>query len=263
MSYKTATNCKCRRYFHYVIENVTERDKVNAIQMSWPNPKLLHSVIEQRFIAATGSLGTPEDVWTRFFTPVVEGLDTKDYLTSRIIPRPRDIIYWCNAALNNASDNRHTIIEQEDILLAEEEYSQYATESLLSELIARVPNAEAFLYNFIRASKILTYNQVRKFARTAKIPEEQIPGVIELLTDTSFLGQEVRPETFAFNLEEGRKRAIQAQARNTAKQVKQVRFLINVPYHAFLEIREADTSISTAKKIPTSTKSRTQSRRSR
>jgi len=230
--------------FDYVMSVAAERDKINALQMSWNNPQLLYSVIEQRFIDSVGPVGTPDEVWERFFTPSIGELPTKEYLVKRIFPRPRDIIYWCKASLNNAINSRHIRIEEEDILQAERDYSQYATESLIAEMVRRVPKVEALLYGFSGANRVLTLNQIRKIGRIAGINNNnELLTTVELLRDTAFLGVETKPNQFSFIYDDSNRQSIMAQATHTQNISKERRFAVNDPYHTFLGIDTVEEAV--------------------
>ncbi len=249
--------------FDYLLSVALERDKVSAIQMNWEDRRLLQRIIEERFVLSSNNFVTPEGVWQRFFTPTIHGMVTRDYLINRIIPRPRDIIYWCKFALNNAINGRHMVIEEEDILAAERQYSQYATEALIAENTVRWETFDDLIYGFTGESWLLTQNQVRRIARRADTPEDKIASTIELLCDIGFLGLETKPNVFTFIYDEGKKRAIQAQARRTEALVKGTRFAINIPYRAFLEIDTSTPLAPLPVRSQTAAKSRSKVRQRR
>jgi len=222
--------------FDYVMSVTPERDKLQSIQIDWTNPNLLYDVIEKRFISSVGPLGTPEEVWVRFFTPSIGGMATKEYLVTRIIPRPRDLIFWCKTALNNAINSRHERIEEDDILQAERVYSRHATDSLVTETIRRMDGMEAFIYEFAGAGRVLTYNQIRRLARKVGIPDAAFPAALDLLRDLAFLGVETRPGVFSFIYDKNTKPGILGQARTLAAATKERRYAVNVPYQAYLGI---------------------------
>src|SRR5207249_2523255 len=76
--------------FAYIRKEAREVDKMVSVRIRW-DAKLLQRVVEDRFLRFAPSLSSPEQVWQRFFAEKVKGQSTKEYLTNRIIPRPRDI----------------------------------------------------------------------------------------------------------------------------------------------------------------------------
>jgi len=244
--------------FDYVMSVVPERDKLNAIQIDWNNPSLLQDVIQARF-ASSVAMVSSDEIWERFFAESVAGQPTREYLVQRIVPRPRDIIYWCKVALNNAINNRHMRIQEDDILQAERVYSQYATESLVTETFRRIPDIETLIYGFAGENRVLTYNQIRRIARKVGIADADFPAVVELLRDMAFFGVETRPGEFTFIYDDNRKRAILAQAARTQEAIRERRFAINTPYHAFLGINTEEIAIPSPAKA--TSKSRGDTRR--
>jgi Cdc6-like AAA superfamily ATPase len=229
--------------FSYIRQAAREGDKIAFTVMDWNDPLLLQRVIEERFTNSLGDTFVPEGIWQRFFVPAIEGLPTKDYIVSRIIPRPRDIIYLCKSALSHAINHKHTRIEQDDILQAEIDYSAYAFESLKDETGAQFGEIEELLYEFVGANAIVTRDDIDSFIKKANISEERTDYAIELLCDSTFLGLETRPGSFEFLYEVPKKRVFQKLAQAVAEQGGEQRFMINIPFHAYLEINGRGDSI--------------------
>jgi Cdc6-like AAA superfamily ATPase len=229
--------------FSYIRTVAREGDKIAFTVMDWSDPLLLQRVIEERFTSSLGGTFVPEGIWQRFFVPTIEGVPTKDYIVSRIIPRPRDVIYLCKNALSHAINHRHTRIEEGDILQAEVDYSAYAFESLKDETGAQFGEIEELLYEFVGAGAIVTRDDIKNFIKRANISEERTDYAIELLCDSTFLGLETRPGSFEFLYEMPKKRVFQKLAQTVAEQRGEQRFMINIPFHSYLEINRQGDSI--------------------
>jgi hypothetical protein len=160
----------------------------------------------------------------------------EEYIMSRIIPRPRDIVFLCKNALACAINHGHTRIEENDILMAERSYSEYAFDTLRAETETRFGEIEALLYEFVGANEIISRGQIGEFVRAANIPDEKTDYAIDLLFESTFLGLEVAPDAFEFLYEPSRKQVLQKLAQRTAEQKGQERFRINIPFHSFLAI---------------------------
>ncbi len=223
--------------YAYIRSVASEPDKITYMRMGWEETRVLERVIEERFVDSVDDAPEPEEVWEQFFEPTVKGLRTREYLVSRILPRPRDLIFWSKAALAYAINREHKKIEEADILDAEEEYSHYALQSLYAENTIIEVTVEDFFLEFLNASEIITRDLLEQFTRNAGIPEEKLPAVIEWLCDVTFLGLEVEPDSFQFVYDESKKSRDRARARKMAAQRGVERFAINKPFHAFLGIK--------------------------
>jgi len=119
--------------FARVLRVAREPDKIPFIRLAWDDPELLLRVVDERYNAAREQAATEGELWSKYFTSRVRGIETRDYILKRILPRPRDIVYFCNAAITTAVNRRHTRIEEDDIFEAERIYSQFSFEALLVE----------------------------------------------------------------------------------------------------------------------------------
>ena len=72
-------------------------------------------------------------MWRRYFCPQVKGIPTREYLTSRILKRPRDIVYFVKAVVSFAVNRKHDRVEEKNVIDGEKQYSQYALDSILVE----------------------------------------------------------------------------------------------------------------------------------
>jgi len=223
--------------FSHIMREARERDKLAFKRLDWNDPVLLQRVIEQRLLRSVDRPMNPAHVWEEFFVPSIKGSATKDYLVSRVIPRPRDIIYLCKAALARALNRGHVLIQESDVLAAEMEYSQYAFNSLEAETSTQLPGIENLLYEFVGANETVTRKQIQGFMGKAGIDENAIDRILELLCETTFLGLEIEPDRFEYLYDENRGKVVQALAKRMAEASGQERFAVNAPFHAYLEIR--------------------------
>ena len=172
-----------------------------------------------------------------YFCPTVKGIPSREYITRVVLKRPRDIIYFVNAAVTIAINNAHPRIEEEDILAAEKQYSQYAlgianVENTLPEI-----NIENVLYEFVGMPATLTKSDVVKMLQAAKIPNEMITPTLDVLFELSFLGLEVEEGEFVFpdTPEESRKKEKLAERFALMKR-KEERYQIHKAFRSFLEM---------------------------
>ena len=117
-----------------IVRHAHERDKVPVRRMSWDDPSMLLSVLEERFMTSGLGLGSPDEIWQKFFSADWWArAQSRDYLTDTVLPRPRDLLYLVKTALQYAINRNHGRIEEEDLLSAEIQYSHFALNSLMAE----------------------------------------------------------------------------------------------------------------------------------
>ena len=223
--------------FYRIRQVADEPDKMIYSLLKWDDSELL-SIIEERFCS---SFDTPEPaiLWDEYFCPTVNGTPTKEYITSTVLKRPRDIIYFVNTAVTTAITKRHPLIKQEDIFEAEKQYFSQVLDSIRSENTSPDINLENVIYEFIGMPVTLSKSQVIETLQSVEIPEEKIESTIDILYDLTFLGIEVGKDQFAFSEEPESSRKNKIVARKFARSKKQEeRFQIHKAFRAFLETEE-------------------------
>ena len=153
--------------------------------------------------------------------------------------RPRDIIFLANAAVTTAINRKHIRIEEEDILEAERQYSQYAFESINVENTLPDIDLENIIFEFVGMPTILPKSEVLSTLENAGISEDMVDRTIDVLHDLTFLGLEVEEGKFAFSdaPEASRKNKTLAR-RFQRKKYREGQFQIHKAFQAFLETEE-------------------------
>ena len=226
--------------FYRVQAVAREPDKLSYTKLTWSDPELLLRVIEERYVASHGVESDPSKMWHRYFCGEVKGVPTRHYLTSRILPRPRDIIYFVKAAVSLAVNRKHDRVEEKDILDGEKQYSQYAMDSILVENGISIPQLESVLYEFVGRSSVVLESEVKQYVSNTSIDIEKVDDVIAHLVALTFLGLEVSIGHFAYSDEPKhlKKNVILAQ-RVAKEENREPRYEVNPAFRAFLEITEA------------------------
>ncbi|MDQ0678873.1 hypothetical protein QFZ30_002255 [Arthrobacter pascens] len=154
---------------------------------------------QRPFSRATASIPEPSSwVWETFFYSEVSGLPTKEYLSRTVLPRPRDIVYFYNAAVGRAIDRRNERVLEGDFLSAEETYSRYAYEALLVENGVTIPEMEDALFGFLGCNHVLRVKDAQLAIGSAGVVEHRIRPILDKLISMSFLGIEIKPGVFHF-----------------------------------------------------------------
>jgi hypothetical protein len=216
-----------------------EPDKVGVLSVRWQDAELLVRVLEERYTAnRSRKSGTPAfDMWEEVFDPEVRGLPTRDYFLWRTLPRPRDFIYFANAALTTAINRKHSVITAADITTADTQYSRFAIEALLVESEAEGFDLEEALYEFAGMDSTMTAGQLAELLSGYENAQE----IKDWLIRTSFLGIEVKPGQFIHvEGETDARRQLKVAERFAERSHSEVRFRVHPAFRAFLEVRDDD-----------------------
>jgi hypothetical protein len=222
-------------FYKVMRDAAPEPDKIRFHKLSWNDRSLLLRVIDERLIASRHG-ASADQIWRRCFCREVRGLPLKEYIAKHIIARPRDIVFLIKAAVEIALNRNHGIVQADDIIDAEKQYSQYAFESILVENGISVSTLENVLFEFVGSEATATENAVRACICRA-IPEQgRIEAVMAHLCSLTFLGIEDSSDfRFSDDPEECRKNLILgrkiAQARG-----RELRFQVHPAFRAYLDI---------------------------
>lgn len=224
--------------FYRIMSQAREPDKISYSKLSWQDRELLLRVIEERFVNSHGHDTAPSELWERFFVSNIKGIPIKDYIISRILPRPRDLVFLVKSAVAKAINRNHTRVEESDIFDAEKEYSQYALDSILVENGIGVGSLERILYEFAGANQYVSRKETEEFISKSEVPPAQIDSIIKHLCGVSFLGLEIANGDFRFAEDSQDYQKLYVMQRKYYGSLNgNLRYKINEPFWAFLEIK--------------------------
>lgn len=225
--------------YAYLQRTAREPDKIPTQVLSWSSKDLLLRLLEERFLAVRPPGAAAEELWDRFFCTTVKGFDTRSYLLSHVLPRPRDMVYICNAAVMSAVNGRHDIVEEGDVVAAEMNYSQFAYEALLVENGITVQQLDNVLLEFMASDSILPSSAVRANLALAGVDDDTVDYVIGRLKAVSFLGVEVGPNRFEYVEGDADSRRLDVLARKYSERIRQEpRYSIHPAYRSYLEVQD-------------------------
>lgn len=216
-----------------------EPDKISVRTVQWGDEVLLARVLEERYAAnKTARKGVEAyDMWAEIFDPEVRGLRTRDYFMWRVLPRPRDVIYFANEALTTAINRKHSKITASDILFAETQYSRFAVEALLVEAAAEEFDLESALFEFAGLNATIASSDLEMLL--AK--HENSSGLVQWLVQSSFLGIETKPGKFLHV--EGKtaaERSFRVAARLSESTGNSVKYRVHPAMRSYLEVSDDD-----------------------
>jgi len=222
--------------FHHVKQFAAEPDKLLCTHLTWSDKEMLWQVVERRFSKFAPNISGNVD-WQEFFVSQVQGKTIRDFVLSRVIPRPRDIIYFFRSSLMNAKHRNHIRIEEKDLIDAENDYSNFAVDLLLAEVSSSNPLiSKQLLYEFIGEFDIMTQDEVRERLRIGGIAQDQASVIVQVLVEYSFFALETAPGEFTFIYEDSERERVFAKARRLQETATKVRYRIHPAFHTALEI---------------------------
>lgn len=119
--------------------NFNDKNKYmqDAVKLKWTDDNLV-SVVEARAqYSFNKENGTESNIaWADIFevgTPIRNRRDSRGYVLSRTMGRPRDILSFSRLALHRAQELNHSIIKNSDITDVESEYSEHIYNELENE----------------------------------------------------------------------------------------------------------------------------------
>jgi hypothetical protein len=227
--------------FDQVTTIAAEPDKIPLARLEWRDPELLLQVLEDRYLAAREGNGLPDELWEKYFCATVRGVPVREYITWRILKRPRDIVYFANAAITAAINHRDPRVEERDVLFAESDYSQFALEVLEVEDNGEYGPFQEIYFEFFSAPTPLSRVDVCAALQRAGVPESDSANAIEYLRSLSFLGLETDLEKFEFAEGPKEQAKIAALAARRAESENRVpRYVVHPAFRPYLEIHDGD-----------------------
>ncbi|MPV36992.1 P-loop ATPase, Sll1717 family [Georgenia subflava] len=222
--------------FDVVRTYAREPDKIGARTVDWGDEQLLVRVLEERYAANARNAGDGS-MWDELFSKEVRGLPARDYFLWRALRRPRDFVYFANAALTTAINRRHSTVEAQDVSYAEREYSRFAMEALIVESESVDINLEELLYEFAGVGATLTADDLGEVLASAPEPAK----LRDWLVAASFLGVELAEGKFEYvEGETAARRKMRVASRNSTAESRTLRYRVHPAFRPYLEIRDDD-----------------------
>jgi hypothetical protein len=222
--------------FRFIEKNAREPDKLQSIPLKWNDKESLFSIIEERFVMLFDGEVDYDELWEEYVVKYIDNEPIKDFVYNRILPRPRDIIYFFKTALEIAINRKHEMIEESDIGYAYSEYSNWVFKTVLVENGITIEEMEDFLYHLIGLHRIIRRVDIVDILEETKMIETKGDSIIDYSIDhlfhLSIIGKEVDKDDFRFyyGYEDLKKIDIQAN------KFESKRYLIHPAFYPFFEI---------------------------
>lgn len=220
----------------FLLKEAREPDKIEITRLRWEDPDVLFRVIEERFEILSSLTVTHEDLWEKYVCKEVENEPVKEFIIKKIIPRPRDIIYFFRKAKEIAVSRGHIKIEENDLKQAYYDYSSWVFTSLMVEDETTYNQIKDFLYNRLSSNRIIHLTEIIDSLNDLKITTDhnKVNDFVDYLVELSILAREVQINDFRFEYDMENSDKIEAMA----KKYNSKRFLIHPALHPYLELND-------------------------
>ncbi len=136
--------------------------KRDFLRMGWTKDNLHHLVAVRLDRRDSGQ--TDEIVWSAIFPELVNGCKASEYILTRSLPRPRDVLKFCQYAIDHAQINGHTYVKQEDIVEGEKEYSDTLFSNISNEFKVQYPDLELAMIEFAGVNERIAWEEFEGIA---------------------------------------------------------------------------------------------------
>ena len=139
--------------------------KRNILRVEWTRANL-HHLVAARLATRVESQGD-EEIWSAIFPDPVRNMAAPEYILSRTLPRPRDVLNLCQKAIDQAQRNGHEYVTAEDILDGEKSFSEAFFYSIVSEFKGLYPGLDEVLIEFAGVAKKILWDEFGEIAKKA------------------------------------------------------------------------------------------------
>ena len=143
-------------------------------RMEWTVPNLKHLVAARLAMETDNEDEDDDTIWSAVFPETVDGIKSSEYILSRVLPRPRDVLGFCQAAIDQAQRNGHPAVSAQDIFDGERAFANAFGRSLAAEFRGLYPGLEEVLIEFAGAPAVMQWSEFQRHADEAIKRQESI-----------------------------------------------------------------------------------------
>ena len=160
--------------FDAMAQHDDDLPKRSYLRMEWTSTNLKHVVAERLGKDSATQRATDEEIWSAVFPEEVNGTAAHEYILSRALPRPRDVLSLCQAAIDQAKKNGHSWVTAQDIIDGEKSNATDFIRALESEFTASYPKLGVILNVFSRIGPTMTWDEFVTLAEMAIEDQEEV-----------------------------------------------------------------------------------------
>ena len=174
--------------FEHLVLETPDKGKDSVIGLDYDDEEIFKEIVYQRLRSSTKLPGNFDSLWASVFDTHIGTYDSFKYIIERTLMRPRDLLNFLRAAVEVAINRGHDRVKQEDILKAEEVYSEDILLSVSFEIRDVFPKTSNPLYGFIGCETSMDTQKVFSILKHAGFEERDLEKVLKLLIWFGFLG---------------------------------------------------------------------------
>lgn len=180
--------------FDVLVQHDDDLPKRSLIRMEWTQTNLKHLVAERLAVATNQANDDDEATWEVIFPDPVRGKPAADYILSRALPRPRDVLDLCQKSIDQAQRNGHPAVTEQDVLDGEASFSESLLSSVSAEFRGLYPRLEEIFIELFGVAERMPWDAfagiaVRALQKNSVVVREWNGGAIttaESLADILF-----------------------------------------------------------------------------
>lgn len=189
--------------YNLLIEQTPDRGKENAATLVWDDPEFFRQIIGRRLATNAELPDNLDESWPVVFDALVQGEASFDYMLSRTLLRPRDMIKFVQKSLGVALNRGHERVLADDVLQAEKGHSEEMLQELYYEVKDTFPSYPDVLYHFVGCGHVITPTALETILTKAGVDSADVERVTELLMWYGFLGVKRNVAEEVYSYQEG------------------------------------------------------------
>ena len=141
--------------------------KRSLLRLEWTESNLKHLVAERLSASISQENEDDDSTWEMVFPDTVRGIPPAQFILRRALPRPRDVLDFCQKAIDQAQRNGHSHVTEQDIVDGETTFSEALFWSVCAEFRGLYPGLENVLIEFAGVPERLSWDEFERFATKA------------------------------------------------------------------------------------------------
>ncbi len=153
--------------FDLLSQHDDDLPKRNYLRLEWTDANLKHLVAERLSMGTDHENADDDDTWRIIFPNSVNGMPAADYILGHVLPRPRDVLAFCQASIDQAQRNGHIEVMAQDVLDGEGAFADIFIRSIAAEFRDLYPNLQEVLIEFAGVPVQMPWEEFRWYANGA------------------------------------------------------------------------------------------------
>ena len=140
--------------------------KRDYTRMEWTAANLKHLVAERIAWGADVENDDDDLTWASIYPANVGSQAASEYIIGRALPRPRDVLKFAQFSLDEARRNGHEQVTEQDVLDAEDRFSEDEFRTVSTEYQHSMPFLDEVLLELAGAPTTMPWSTFREYAKT-------------------------------------------------------------------------------------------------